>query len=79
MSLRKVVNGVITVLGTAPLTVAPNTWYDLRLDAVGNELRAFVNGAQVLQMIDTSHASGQGGILTYKTAAEYTGYHAWQP
>ena len=79
VSLRKVVNGAITVLGTAPLTVRPNTWYDLRLDAVGNELRAFVNGAQVLQSIDASHASGQGGILTYKTAAEYVNYLAWQP
>ncbi len=39
---------------SAPLrfTVTPNTWYDLRLDAVGNELRAFVNGAQVLQKVD---------------------------
>jgi len=79
VSLRKLVNGAITVLGTAPLTVTPNTWYDLRLDAVGNELRAFVNGVQVLQAIDASHASGQGGILTYKTGAEYVDYLAWQP
>ena len=79
VSLRKVVNGAITVLGTAPLRLRPNTWYDLRLDAVGNELRAFVNGTQVLQAVDTSHASGQGGLLTYKTAAEYMNYFAWQP
>ena len=79
ISLRKLVNGAITVLGTATLPVTPNTWYNLRLDAVGNELRAFVNGAQVLQAADSSHPSGQGGILTYKTAAEYMNYYAWQP
>jgi hypothetical protein len=79
VSLRKVVNGTVTVLGTAVLPVAANTWYDLRLDAVGNELRAFVNGAQVLQAVDTSHASGQGGLLSYRTAAEYANYNAWQP
>jgi hypothetical protein len=79
VSLRKLVNGTITVLGTAPLTVTPGTWYDLRLDAVGNELRAFVNGTQVLQAADASHSSGQGGILTFKTAAEYENYLAWQP
>jgi hypothetical protein len=79
VSLRKLVSGTITVLGTATLTVKPNTWYDLRLDAVGNELRAFVNGSQVLQATDSSHASGQGGLVTYKTAAEYTDYRAWQP
>jgi hypothetical protein len=67
------------VLVTATLTVAPNTWYDLRLDAVGNELRAFVNGVQVLQTTDASHPSGQGGILTYKAGAEFAGYVAWQP
>ena len=42
VSLRRLVNGAVTVFGTAPLTVRPNTWYDLRLDAVGNELRSRV-------------------------------------
>jgi hypothetical protein len=73
------VNGAIVVLGTATLTVAPNSWYDLRLDAVGNDLRAFVNGVQVLQATDASHAIGQGGILMYKSGAEFAGYLAWQP
>ena len=72
-------NGVVTVLGTVSFTVRPNTWYDLRLDALGNELRGFINGAQVLQAIDSSHAIGQSGILTYKTAAGYVNYLAWQP
>jgi hypothetical protein len=79
LSLRKVVNGVVTVLGTVPFTVTPNTWYDLRLDAVGNELRGIINRAQVLTATDSSHASGQGAILTYKAAAEYVNYRAWQP
>ena len=79
VSLRKLVNGVITTIASAPLTVTANSWYTLRLDAVGNELRAFVNGTQLFQAIDSSHASGQGGLLTYKTAAEYTDYAAWQP
>ncbi len=79
VSLRKLVNGAITVLGTATLTVQPNAWYDPRLDAVGNELRAFVDGVQVLQATDSSHASGQGGMLSYNSATEYTNYFAWQP
>ena len=79
VSLRKVVNGAVTVLGTASLPVTANTWYDLRLDAVGNELRAFVNGVQLFQAVDSSLASGQGGPLTYKAAAEFLNYSAWQP
>jgi len=73
------VNGTVTVLGTVTLAVRPNTWYTLRLDAVGNELRGFINGAQILQATDGSHPRGQNGIVTYKTAAEYTNYFAWQP
>jgi hypothetical protein len=42
-------------------------------------LRKVVNGVQTLQATDSSHASGQGGILTYKAAAEYVSYFAWQP
>jgi hypothetical protein len=79
VSLRKVVNGAITELGAATLTVTPNTWYDLRIDAVGNELRAFVNGTQLFQVTDASHARGQGGLLMYRAAAEYSNYLAWQP
>ena len=31
-------NGAIIVLGATTLSVAPNSGYDLQLDAVGNEL-----------------------------------------
>jgi hypothetical protein len=79
VSLRKVVNGAITVLGTAPLAVTPGTWYDLRVDAVGNDLRAFVNGVQVLQANDAAHPEGRGGVLTFRAAAEWENYLAWQP
>jgi hypothetical protein len=79
VSLRKVVNGVVTVLGTANLPVTLNTWYDLRLDAVGNELRAFVNNRQVLQATDASHPIGRTGMLTYKAGAEFSNFIVWQP
>jgi len=79
VSLRKVVNGAITVLGTAALNVAPGTWFDLRLDAVGNELRAFVDGRQVLQASDSTHPAGQSGAVTFKAAAEFQNLLLWQP
>jgi len=79
VSLRKVVNGVAMVLGTASLPVTLNTWHDLRLDAVGNELRAFVDNKQVLQTTDTSLPVGRIGILTYKAGAEFTNFRSWQP
>ena len=38
-----------------------------------------MNGVVTVQAIDSSHTSGQGAILTYKAAAEYVNYLAWQP
>lgn len=79
ISLRKQVNGVITVLGTASFASSLGTTYTLRLDAVGNQLRAFVNGALVLQATDSSHARGSGGLVTFKAAANFDDYVAYQP
>lgn len=40
ISLRKLVNGAITILDTAPMTVTTGTWYTLRLEAIGRSLRS---------------------------------------
>jgi hypothetical protein len=79
VSLRKLVNGVITELATAPYALTTNAWYGLRLEAVGSELRAFINGEQILQAADSSHPVGQGGIMTNRVAGEFQRYYAWQP
>ncbi len=59
VSLRKMVNGTVTTLATRSLTVSPGTWYDLRVDAVGDSLRAYVNGNLLLEAVDGTHAIGQ--------------------
>jgi hypothetical protein len=79
LSLRKLVNGAITTLGTVPLSGAVNTTYQLRLEATGSQLRAYVNGVLTLQATDASHASGAGGLMTFKTAARFDDYLAYQP
>jgi hypothetical protein len=79
LSLRKLVNGSITVLGTVPFTVTPGQPYALRLEAVGTKLRAYVNGEMLLEANDTSHASGRYGVLTYRAAATFGSYLAWAP
>lgn len=79
ISLRKLVNGAIHVLDSAPFTVSPSTWYDLRLEAIGTSLRAYVNGNLVLEASDTSYASGRYGVALYKTAAFYDDFYAWEP
>jgi hypothetical protein len=79
ISLRKQVNGVITALASASFASTPGTTYALRLEAVGNQLRAYVNGNLLLQATDSSHASGSGGLVTFKTAANFDDYVAYQP
>jgi len=79
VSLRKLVNGAITPLASAPFAVNLNTPHTLRLEAVGNQLRGYVDGVLVVQATDTSHASGSGGLVTYKAAATFDDYVAYQP
>ena len=79
LSLRKLVNDNIVVLGTAPLTVTANTWYNLRLEAVGSSLRAYVNNELYLEATDTSFSRGRYGLVTYKTAADYDVMQVSQP
>ncbi len=78
-SLRKVVDGVITTLGTVNFNVAPARWYDLRLDAVGDQLRAYVDGNLLIEATDRSHASGDSGPAMFKAATNYDDFDAYQP
>ena len=79
LSLRKVVNGAITEIGSVPLAVNLGSTYALRLETTGQSLRAYLNDALVMQAVDSSHAKGRGGAVTYKAAAQFDDYAAYQP
>jgi hypothetical protein len=79
VSLRKMVGGAIGVLATANMPVSLNNWYTLRLEAVGSRLRAYVNGALVLEATDTALATGQSGMVTYRAAAQFKEFRTIQP
>ena len=79
ISLRKLVNGAVTVLDSAPLTVTRNTWYGLRLEAIGNSLRLYVNGRLTLEATDSSHPKGIYGMAAFKTAVRYDDTYFREP
>ncbi|MFL6548109.1 MAG: hypothetical protein ACJ8OJ_05405, partial [Povalibacter sp.] len=79
ISLRKMVNGTITTLDTAPLTVTPGSAYNLRLEAIGSSLRAYVNGNLLLEGSDTTHKSGRYGTVMYSAKTTYEDFTTWQP
>jgi pectate lyase len=79
LSLRKLVNGGINVISSVPADVSVGSWYALRLEVTGTTLRAYLNGTLVIQAMDTTHASGRAGLVTYKAAAQFDDYVAYQP
>jgi len=79
VSLRKMVNGVATTLATVPLTVNPATWYSLRLDAIGGQLRGYVDGKLLVEALDDTHARGTSGPVMFKAAADFDDFSAIQP
>ena len=79
VTLRKVENGNILQLGSAVLNVTPNTWYTVRLEAVGSRLRAYVNGRMVLEGTDPQPEIGRVGLVGYRAAADYDDFLAVIP
>jgi pectate lyase len=79
VSLRRLKDGAITVLDTAPVNVSLGTTYSLRLEAIGSSLRGYVNGTLLVEAKDATFASGKYGLVTYKTAASFDDFLATQP
>ena len=79
VSLRKVSNNTVSVLGTASMPVNLGQWYRLRLEAIGSRVRAYVNGRLVLEAFDATLPRGITGAVTYRTAADFDDYRAIQP
>jgi len=79
IALRKLVNNAIVELDSAPFNVVGNTWYRTRFEAVGTQLRVYINDSLVLEATDASHASGRYGPVMYRSATEYDDILAVQP
>lgn len=79
LQLRRTVGGTVSILAGRGFTVTPGRFYDLRLEAVGGRLRAYVNGEFQVEATDSTFARGRTGLATYKSAASFSGYDAYQP
>ncbi|MFZ5896987.1 MAG: peptidoglycan DD-metalloendopeptidase family protein [Myxococcota bacterium] len=71
IELKKLVNGSSTTFSSKSFTVSTNTWYPVRLEAVGSSLRLYVNGSLQLSASDSTFASGRMGLGTYYASAEF--------
>ena len=80
VSLRQVVNGQVQVLREATFTVTPGTWYSLRAEALVGATRVYVNRNLVLQAPAVQPLPrGQVGLVTFKAAAQFDDFVAYQP
>jgi hypothetical protein len=80
LSLRKLTNGSITVLGNVPLTVtAPGAPILVRLEAVGDRLRVYVNGVLQIERAGAEVVAGKVGVMTYRARASFHAYTAYEP
>jgi hypothetical protein len=72
VTLRTKYGDALTQLGAAVQTVTPGVWYRLRMELVGNQLRAFVNGRLLIETtLAASEWGGKFGLLTYHTQADF--------
>jgi hypothetical protein len=79
VSLRKLHNGVITVLGTYSLPITLGIWNRLRIETVGTQIRGYVNGVLVAEATDATHTQGAAGVITNRAAVDFDDYRAIQP
>jgi len=79
ISLKKLVDGAIIELDSAPLSIGTNNWYRVRLEAVGTQLRVYINEVLRLEAVDSSHATGRYGAIMYRTTTQYDDIVAVEP
>ena len=79
VSLRKLTNGAITVLGNVSMPVTLGTWYRLGSRPSGRGFAATSMAAWWLEATDATHARGVTGSVTIPAAADFDDYRAIQP
>lgn len=72
VDLRRVSSYVETILATTSTAViTADTWYTVRLSAVGSNLEAYLNGRLILSASDATYPSGEIGLQTDNAAAQF--------
>jgi hypothetical protein len=79
LSLRKLTNGVITIIQTVPFQIPASGTFELRLEAVRDRVRVYVNGVQRMEHAGAQIVRGKSGAVTYRARAVFGGYTAYEP
>ncbi|HEY0680855.1 MAG TPA: hypothetical protein VGD45_00850 [Steroidobacter sp.] len=71
LQLKRMLAGRYTTLGTASMPVAIGTPNRIRLEAVGNHVRVFVNQNAVIRVRISALSGGRPGLITFKARADF--------
>jgi hypothetical protein len=71
LQIRKNVNGVFGPIATTPFVMQVGRNYRFRLEAIGTRLRAYVDDKLMLDVRDTSLASGRTGLAMWKADTQF--------
>jgi Domain of Unknown Function (DUF1080) len=63
-NLYKYVGGRRSILKEGSAKVASGQWQELRVEAIGNQFRGFLNGQLVVETTDDTYAAGKVGLWT---------------
>lgn len=74
-SFFRVMNGQLNSPVSSSITIETNVWYDLAIDCKGNEVRASLNGKELLLVVvrDAPLKSGKLGFWTKSDSVSYFG------
>jgi hypothetical protein len=79
VSLRKLLNGNIVVLGTAPYIFEGSPIFkQVRLEAIGTSLRVYIDDRPIVEATDSSFVAGRYGLAMYKASAAFDRFIATQ-
>ena len=79
VQIRKVVNGVTTVLAAAPFTAQPGAYHDFSFSLINDQLHLTIDGTLVAAAHDGSFTSGEYGMGTYRATATWKALTVNQP
>jgi hypothetical protein len=74
VQIRKIVNGVITVLASANLVTAPGHPRRVELEVIEDQMHLYVDEQLVLTAHDRDIPRGRYGMATYRTAATWESF-----
>lgn len=71
LDIRKKIDGSSTTLSSTSYTFNINTWYTVKLEMNGSNLKAYINGVLEAETTDSDLASGAIGLFPFEVAAQY--------